>query len=415
MIKRIRISNFLSFASLDEELGLRTVLVGPNMSGKSNFISCLTFLAIAVNPAAAGGAPAGALGAPQPNAPPFPVLQSSLRRAFGYLGGFSEVLWKGTADEPMEIGISAEISPTKDGPTKIYEYEIAIEGDLRQDRIFVSHERLTLRDDTGPTAILERTGHDVRYVRQPGDSAQSTVISEPDRLAIEALSIPGSESDAFRNFVSSWRFYRLNPLLMKAPNTSAPQPFLLDSGANLSSWLFTLQGHRAEFERIRQVALDELPSLADLLIQPAQLGMVYLTSTERRPLRRPVPLARMSDGEVTFLALVSIILAPEDLAAPLYCIEEPESHLHPRLLETLVEVLNQRQGELGPRAPQIIVTTHSPLLVDRLDIGDLVVVEKAVGATKFQRPSTKTRLRKLVANKETGLGDLWYSGALGGT
>jgi predicted ATPase len=115
--------------------------------------------------------------------------------------------------------------------------------------------------------------------------------------------------------------------------------------------------------------------------------MVYLSSTEKPPLKRPVPLARMSDGELTFLALLSLIFAPEDLGTPLYCIEEPESHLHPHMLETLVEIQRQRQDELGPNAAQIIATTHSPQLVDKMRIDDLIIVEKMDGQTKFSRPS----------------------------
>jgi predicted ATPase len=119
----------------------------------------------------------------------------------------------------------------------------------------------------------------------------------------------------------------------------------------------------------------------------------------------------MSDGELAFLALVSLILTPDELSPSLLCIEEPENHLHPHMLEILVELLNQQQ--LYPRAPQIIATTHSPVLVDKLTIDDLIVTERTNGATRFSRPSSKRYLKKLLSDKELGLGDLWYSGALG--
>jgi predicted ATPase len=118
----------------------------------------------------------------------------------------------------------------------------------------------------------------------------------------------------------------------------------------------------------------------------------------------------MSDGELAFLALMSLILAPAELSPSLLCIEEPENYLHPRLLEILVELLNQRQAEAG--CPQIILTTHSPLLVDKLSIDELIVAGKIEGATTFARASSKKRLRELLSKKEVSLGDLWYSGAL---
>ncbi len=123
----------------------------------------------------------------------------------------------------------------------------------------------------------------------------------------------------------------------------------------------------------------------------------------------------MSDGELAFAALMSLILAPKKLTPPLLCIEEPENYLHPKLLETVVEVLNQRALELGSGASQMIATTHSPYLVDKLNLEDLVVAEKEKGATKFTRPSTKKKLRDLLSRREMGLGELWFSGALSNT
>jgi predicted ATPase len=119
----------------------------------------------------------------------------------------------------------------------------------------------------------------------------------------------------------------------------------------------------------------------------------------------------MSDGELCFLALLSLIFAPAAMGAPLFCVEEPENHLHPRLIETLMEVLAQRQQELGANVAQNIVTTHSPYLVDRAKIDDLIFVEKRKGASVFTRPASKKHLKQLLEQEEVGLGDLWYSGA----
>jgi len=87
--------------------------------------------------------------------------------------------------------------------------------------------------------------------------------------------------------------------------------------------------------------------------------------------------------------------------------------LHPRLLETLIEVFTQRQAELGHRAAQVIVTTHSPYLVDKMNLDDLIVIEKSNGASRCLRPASKKHLKELLEREELGLGELWYSGALG--
>ena len=97
-------------------------------------------------------------------------------------------------------------------------------------------------------------------------------------------------------------------------------------------------------------------------------------------------------------------------------IEEPENHLHPRLLETLVGLLRQvRQEALDSKGPlsQIMLTTQSTYLVDHFKLDEIIWIEKKNGETKAYRPADKKHLKELVENKELGLGDLMFTGALG--
>jgi predicted ATPase len=176
----------------------------------------------------------------------------------------------------------------------------------------------------------------------------------------------------------------------------------------------TLQtGHPEEFRQFRQAAIDALPDLEAILTPPTQFATTYVTTREKH-LQQPVTIWRMSDGELAFLALLSLIFAPAAFGVPLYCLEEPENHLHPRLLETLVELLTQRQHELGAHAGQIIATTHSPYLIDHVTLDDLLVIEKRHGATRCTRPASKRHLKELLEREELGLGALWFAGVLGG-
>lgn len=242
-------------------------------------------------------------------------------------------------------------------------------------------------------------------------------VDDTSRSALE-FEIPDWEGNALRWFIGSWRFYRLFPQLMKQFNAAAAPNFLTEYGDNLSSWLMNLQTrYRESFDRIRSVARDVFPELEDLFTSPTQQATVYLASTEKH-LKRPVSVWQMSDGQLSFIALLSLIFAPpdSDLSVGLYCVEEPENHLHPHLLETLVELLKQVQDELGPnRSAQVIVTTHSLHLVDKCGLEELIVFERQNGATQCTRPSDKRHLQELLEREEMGLGDLYYSGALGGS
>jgi len=385
MIKRVRVRNFLSLKDVDLELGVRNLLVGPNMSGKSNLISCFRFLTS--------------------------MVISGLNKAFLDQGGFQEVVWKGGDESRISFGLTMEPPLGEKDTKKVYDYEISIVGG-QTGAISVEREKLTVKVENSVKTLIDLRNGQGEVRREDGTTAFSPG-GDPARSALE-FDVPGWEGGLLRVLVANWRFYQLVPTSMKQVNAATSQDFLSEHGENFSSWFMTLlTQHPEEFRRIRQVASDVLPSLKQILTPPTQFATTYLT-TQEKDLKRPINLWRMSDGELCFLALLSLIFAPEKFGAPLFCVEEPENYLHPKLIETLVEVLAQRQSELGSHVAQNVVTTHSACLVDKMNLDDLIVVEKKKGASIFTRAGSKQHLRELLEREELGLGDLWYSGALGG-
>ena len=92
--------------------------------------------------------------------------------------------------------------------------------------------------------------------------------------------------------------------------------------------------------------------------------------------------------------------------------EEPENHLHPRLVSVLIDLLHQTQAELGNNASQVFITSHSLNLIDKFSLDDLIILKKQNGASLAVRPRDVKDLREILASKEVGLGDLYFSGAL---
>lgn len=384
MIRKLQINNYLSIKELDLRLGLRNILVGPNMAGKSNLIDCFKFLTH--------------------------MTVAGLNRAFLDRGGFQEVVWKGGRGDRISFCLVLE-GLAEQEREKTYQYELSINGSPTG-LISVEKEKLVVEAGKKSSTLIDLSEGRGKITHADGKVLTSGPFDASK--SILEYNIPGWEGTTLKNYISSWRFYRLIPSLMKQANAALGQQFLTETGDNLSSWLMTLQtGYQEEFRLIKQTAADVLPELEEILTPPTQFATTYV-STREKHLKHPITVWRMSDGELTFLALLSLIFCPPSLSAPLYCIEEPENHLHPRLLESLVEVLTQRQEEFGPRAAQIIGTTHSPYLVDRLRLDELIVVEKSKGATLCTWPASKERLVKLLGREELGLGELWYSGALSG-
>jgi predicted ATPase len=385
MIKRLQVKNFRSIKDLDLTLSLNNVLVGPNASGKSNLLDVFGFLT-----------QIGLLG---------------VNRALTDRFGFPEVAWKGREPGPIHILLDIETAGAE--KDQRLEYEIEVDG-TATGLITLRRERLTLTQHGSSVDLIDfQSGHGL--ARRADGSKAFDSPGNPSQSALE-FNVPGWEGTQFKEYLTRWQFHRLDPQLMKQINPAGRALFLRETGDNLASWLATLKtSYSEQFRRIEQAAKDAFPGLEEILTELTQFQTTFLSSRDKY-LNRPVHVWGLSGGELCFIAFASLILCPPELAAPLHCIEEVENHLNPRLIETLIKLLMQWQAIYSKQggAAQLFVTTHSPYVVDQFDIGDLIIVEKFNGETRTLRASDKAHLRRLLEDQESGLGDLWYSGALGG-
>ena len=117
-----------------------------------------------------------------------------------------------------------------------------------------------------------------------------------------------------------------------------------------------------------------------------------------------VPASRLSDGSLRYL--LAILLDPDP--PPLVGIEEPEMGMHPDLVPKLADLLVD-----ASRRCQLVVTTHSDILVDALSERpeSVVVCEKHDGQTSMKRLDSSDLIHWL---EKYRLGELWTSGELGG-
>ncbi len=127
-----------------------------------------------------------------------------------------------------------------------------------------------------------------------------------------------------------------------------------------------------------------------------------------RGLRRLTPLADASYGTVRLLGLLALLYDPDPPAFT--CIEEIDHGLHPQALELVV----QRLREAAERT-QFIVATHSPALVNRLRPKEFVVCDRDDDGVSIIPALTVDEVKAIVEESgEQPLGELWFSGVLGG-
>ncbi|HEY0967608.1 MAG TPA: AAA family ATPase [Opitutaceae bacterium] len=124
----------------------------------------------------------------------------------------------------------------------------------------------------------------------------------------------------------------------------------------------------------------------------------------------------VSQGTLYLLAM--IVLAHDPDPPSIVCIEEIDRGIHPRLLREVRDVLYRLShpasfGETRPPV-QVIATTHSPYLLDlfREHPEEVVISEKRGVAATFSRLTDRPDITAML--EESPLGDMWYSGVLGG-
>jgi len=117
----------------------------------------------------------------------------------------------------------------------------------------------------------------------------------------------------------------------------------------------------------------------------------------------------MSDGLLLFIGLAAAAQLKADTRGVL-AIEEPERGIHPRRLRDLVDHLLL----LTKSGMQVVLTTHSPTLLDEFrDSPDSVLIfDRDEQGTHVTRLSDRPDWAKEL--KGAPLGELWYSGVLGG-
>ena len=204
-------------------------------------------------------------------------------------------------------------------------------------------------------------------------------------------------------FHQDWSFGSQAPL--RVPQSAdLPNDLLRGDAANLGLVLNRLNQDAASKERLIHGLRQLYDGIADLRVNIAE-GEVMLDVKEGDV---RIPASHLSDGTLRYLCLLAILSDPEP--PPLICLEEPELGLHPDILPTVGELLVDASTRC-----QLIVTTHSDILVDKLtDTPESVVVcEKHQGQTHMQRLD-KAEISGWLEHYSNSLGELWSRGHLGG-
>jgi predicted ATPase len=341
-LTRVMIENYRSIAACDVRLGPLTFLVGPNGAGKSNFLDALRLIADA--------------------------LRTSLDHALRDRGGVKEVRRR-SAGHPTHLGIGLDLLLPGE---LIGSYRFRI-GALKHGGYEVQTEECKLG-----TAY---------YLVKAGKLISSSVVvappAAPDRLyLVNAAGLP--EFRPVFDALSRMGFYSLNPERMRDLQPPDPGEILARDGSNLASVLDRLAREHGDIkETVVEYLSKVVPGIEGVgakTIGPKET-LEFAQRVEGADKPWKFLAASMSDGTLRALGiLVALLQSSERVGVPLVGIEEPEVALHPAAAGILRDCLRD-----ASERTQVVVTSHSPDLLDDRDIepDSLLAVVAEAGTTKI--------------------------------
>ena len=391
LLRQIKLENLLSFGpdSVTLELENLNILIGPNAAGKSNLIEALSLIrATPVSGAASN---------------------TDLRGIVRHGGGVNEWLWKGKKNGAASIDLVVNYPKGK----RLLRHILSFRGDeqgfrLEDERIENETPAAGENDpyfyyhfQHGQPVVNKGATRQRKLARETVNTELSILAQRRDPEQYPEISYLAETYEKFRIY-REWAFGR-NTVFREPQKADIRSDRLEEGFSNLGLFLSRLQ----KTPKAKTAIVNGLKDLYDGVTDfdpVVEGGTVQVFFTEGD---FSVPATRLSDGTLRYLCLLAILCDPEP--PPLICIEEPELGLHPDILPKLADLL-----VLASERTQLIVTTHSDILVDSMTERPevIVVCEKHEGATTMHRLK-KDELKSWL--EKYRLGQLWTRGQIGGT
>ena len=375
-IENLRVQNYRALQELElKKITPLTVFLGPNGSGKSTIFDVFAFLS--------------------------ECFTVGLRKAWDRRGRFKELRTRG-----QESSIIIELKYRETLASPLITYHLAI--NEANNRPYVAEEWLHWRrgpkgapfrfldfkEGEGIVISGENPQEEDERISERLDSAEFLAVSTLGQLA-KHLRV-----SALRRFITSWYLSYLTADNTRNQPEAGAQERLSSTGDNLPNVIqYLKEDHPQRLESILQTLSRRIPRLEKVEASIMPNGQLLLQIKDA-PFQSPILAKFASDGTLKMLAYLTILYDPSP--PQLVGIEEPENHLHPRLLPELAE-----ECRAATASTQLMVTTHSPFFVDGLKPEEVwVLYRDDNGFTQAKRTSAMQGVKEFIQNGAL-LGQLW--------
>ena len=362
-LEKITLKGFKTIQSLvDFEPRPLNVLIGPNGAGKSNFISFFRMLSWAL------------------------VDPENLAEYVSRQGGASNLLHDGP-EKTHEIEAEMTIR-TQTGENQ-YVFRLVYAAD---DTLFYTEEKYRFSSKDLPSRATWRTtkpGH-----REP----QLLVLANTDRTA-------GFIWDILKK-IKVYQFHNTSEKArIRGTCGMGDNRRLREDASNIASVLLRLKEDDGGcYQRIVDTIRLILPFFSDFELEPRHQRL--LLQWRERNTDEVFSVSQASDGMLRVVALVTLLLLPENDLPDVLILDEPELGLHPYAINVVGGLIRALSDKI-----QVIVATQSMPFIDCFEPSDLVVVDREERRTTFRRLNDEELEDWL---EDYSLSELWEKNVLGG-
>ncbi len=323
----------------DETVALSdlNLFIGANASGKSTILDALRFLHEGVR-------------------------ERDFKPAVFARGGIVHLAWKGEEAHQIDLNVEMEHQGNQ------YDWLIQL---ARQGSEFEIHREELFENRNGMPSLQLLKANSGRGWWWSSEREEQVEITQSATACALANAAPntafsGREVSAF---VGRWGFFDPSPFLLRRgwmgldPGTFDPY------GRNLAERLLEIRSSSPElFDRIVTATQSVLGLPTAIEIRESRDSEEKVFFVQHEPgLKYSVHQVGASSGTLRMLALMTALFGECD--RNLIAIEEPENYVHPTALAAFAEYLLKARDQV-----QILVTTHSPLLLDYLNDPAIVCI-----------------------------------------
>jgi len=343
LITRVRLKNWKNFGDVDVACGKRVFLIGPNASGKSNFLDALRFLR--------------------------DVAQDGLKQAVDSRGGMIAIRYLG-ARKPPDVVVAINLDD-------VWEYELSFTFDNKELKI------------TKESVFKTENGKKTRLLSRP-DAVDRQDKMRLTQTALQQVNV-NKDFREIADFLTSIEYRHILPQLVRDPRGFSSSPIKNDPyGRDLVSkiWNTPLRSRNAYLKRINNALIIAVPQLSNLSVDMDQTtGFPHLKVQydHWRKCGGYQNESVFSDGTLRLLALLWSIF---DAKGPLL-LEEPDLSLHEDIVRQLPALFARLDRDRKKAPRQIFITTHAEAMLSSRGIGanEVLRLEPANEGTKINTAS----------------------------